>query len=68
MAATRDLCPATTTEYNGSRMACILEREHTASHTDGCCEWNDPWSATGEIDVDQHAIWLREQKELEEGE
>lgn len=59
-------CPATATEFNGERMTCILERDHTDAHTDGCCTWNDPWSATGEVDVDQHALWLLEQQEGDE--
>lgn len=51
-------CKATSTEFNGERMNCILEPEHTDLHTDGCCSWGDPWSADGEVDVDQHTMWL----------
>lgn len=65
--ASLNSCPATATEFNGERMICILERDHIDAHTDGCVTWNDPWSATGEVDVDQHALWLRDHGEPDKG-
>lgn len=56
-------CPATTTEYEGSKMTCILGLGHWDLHTDGCCEWRDP---PGEVNADQHTVWLQAQKEREE--
>ncbi len=46
-------CPATSTEFNGECMPCMLEAGHIEAHTDGCVTWNDPW---GELDADQHRI------------
>lgn len=57
-------CPATTVEFTGSRITCLLPQGHADRHFGGCVEWCDPF---GEVDFDFYEYWcknLRNQERL----
>lgn len=48
-------CPATSVEWDGGRIPCVLRQGHADLHFGGCVAWSDPH---GEQDVDGYKEWI----------